>query len=253
MALRHRFALLAAAFLIGCAGVDLRAAGILADRLTPRQLPIWREIETVVLARDSSGFPIHPMLYSLWQQLEISGYLVAIEFPEPKGVSSCSGGQFVVEKTSSGETPGIGVIRLFLQDIDRASTAEVARRSDGFLPFQYLSSRPLRYAEVLGHEMAHALQILSREDPLRLTGDLKQEAERLLHDICRHKGTAFHEEIRSRAKKVELMREAIEKPAREAEAAVWRELAATQRAAGARPSAVSVHLSRASGEIGKRK
>ena len=224
--------------------MDIRAAGIVTDRLTPRQMKMWREIENVVLATDSSGIPVHPMLYSLWRRLETGGLTIRIELLEPKTASFYSGGHFAVEDISSGGASRTGVIRLYPKVIDGALTTEVARRSDGFLPFEKLSDRTLRYAEVLGHEMTHALQILSSEDQYRLTAELEQEAKQLSDTIRSCKEALLDESIRGRLKKLEFMRETIEKPARDAEVAVWRELAATQRAAGTKAAAVASLFSR---------
>ena len=71
-------------------------AGIRTNRLTPKQLRIWRSIERVALARNCAGQPLHPRLESLWRQVQSSGHAIYIEMPTP-AIENMAG-KFLIEK-----------------------------------------------------------------------------------------------------------------------------------------------------------
>src|SRR5213593_216737 len=59
-------------------------SGIRTDRLSPRQLRVWRAIEAIVFAKDGSGRLSHPKLHSLWQWAETSGHVIYVQLVEPR-------------------------------------------------------------------------------------------------------------------------------------------------------------------------
>ena len=102
------------------------------------------------------------------------------------------------------------LVRLNLGMIDRALASERSRRADDFIPFAGLSKKQ-RYAEVLGHELAHVVRLLTRPDYLSLYQERQALADRRSQDVqCIGRLTS-----------------SIEKPAEAAEIEIWRELAAS--------------------------
>jgi hypothetical protein len=206
------------------------AAGILTDRLSSSQLRTWQSIQCIVFAQDKAGRLLHPTLRNLWQQAEASGHTIYIEMPEPKGPSQYTSGKFSVEETTSGDQPRAGVIRLYLQVIDRTSTSGQCRRwKNGFLPFEKLANKTLRYAEVLGHELVHALLTLTNPDYSRLATDLGRENRELQLNCRSRNGQPFDEETLRRLKRIQSFEEELERSPEEVEVIVWRELLAGQR------------------------
>jgi hypothetical protein len=114
-------------------------------------------------------------------------------------------------------------IRVYLVSIDEASTSEGAQRSDGFIPFEGLYGER-RYAEALGHVMAHAIMTL--EDPGYAT--LVMEQRRLEVELASHvreTGKVLFEGANQlRMRRLEFLARAIERPANAKEKEIWREL-----------------------------
>jgi hypothetical protein len=209
------------------------AAGISTDRLSSSQLRTWKSIQGIVFAQDKAGRLLHPTLHSLWQQAEASGHTIYIEMPEPKGASQYTSGKFSVDEITSGDQPRAGVIRLYIQIIDRASTSGQTRRwKNGFLPFEKLPNRTLRYAEVLGHELVHALLTLTNPDYSRLAYEQGREIRELEQYRRSRNGQPFDEETLRRVKRIQSITEEIERPSEEVEVSVWRELLAGQKIKG---------------------
>ena len=135
-------------------------SGFRTDRLSSKQLRIWRKIEDVVFARDNAGRFLHPTLEGLWRQVESSGYSIFIEMTAQ--ATENMAGKFIVEKPGHDGKRGIMSIHIYVSTIDKANTSEWARRADGFIPFEKLENEK-RYAEVLGHELGHAVRTI--QDP----------------------------------------------------------------------------------------
>ena len=68
----------------------------------------------------------------------------------------------------------VAKIRLNLDTIRKAYVAKKARLANGLIPFAGLSTTE-RYAEVLGHELAHAVGILLDQDYFQLYQELERE------------------------------------------------------------------------------
>jgi len=203
-----------------------KKTGILTSWLSGRQFRTWKSIEKIVFARDKSGRLLHPTLHALWQRAEESGYEIHIDMPQPKGDSPYRAGNFAVEKSDLGDERPMGVIRIYLQAIDSASTSDQARRSDGFKPFEGLPKKNLRYAEVLGHELVHALLTLTDTDHAQLCRQMDSEVEELeLHRRARN-GKPLDDEARARLDRIRAMSEGVERRAEAVEVEIWRELSA---------------------------
>jgi len=165
-----------------CGGANAAAdsvSGIRTDRLTPKQLRIWREIEQVAQAVDRAGQPLHPRLHGLWQRAQSSGHTIFIEMMERRAPTRIAGTTTLQKMDSDGNRQVI-VIWLHLWAIDNAFVDAAVRRSAGLVPFYRLGQNE-RYAEVVGHELAHAVQMLENPEYAHLCLELDvQAAEYLL-------------------------------------------------------------------------
>ncbi len=214
----------AAAALVLVAVQEAPAAGIRTDRLSPRQLKTWHAIEALVLATDREGRPVYPTLHGLWQEAAESCAAVYIEMPRPKSISSHTADIFALEPTAPGGASQVGVIRLYLEAIDTAGTSDLSRRPNGFLPFEGLGEKRQRYAEVLGHELVHALLTLNNPDHARLSESLDRETQELADYRQSRNGQPLDDETRTRLARIQLMSGEIERRPEAVEAEIWREL-----------------------------
>jgi hypothetical protein len=140
------------------------ADGIITDRLTDKDLRRWNAIKRIVFAEDSDGQPLHPTLRGLWEKLERSGHTIYIEMRGMGRAISNTAGAFHIERLDPEGVRHAAVIRLYPDTIDRAYVGPSAARAEGFIPFLELSQEE-RYAEVLGHEMAHARGVNPARSP----------------------------------------------------------------------------------------
>lgn len=200
------------------------APGIRTDRLSPRQLRVWETIKRIVFAKDASGRFSHPKLHGLWQWLETSGHVVYMELPDPKDRCDHQAGKFHVEKADPEGERHIAVIRLCLPVIDRARVKERARGEYGFIHYEGLAKEE-RYAEALGHELAHAVWTLSDRNHSRLIEAVDTEVEEYYsrrREVA--KGVARDEQARQHLGRIKSLIGEIEAPADTAEAEIWQEL-----------------------------
>jgi len=200
------------------------APGIRTDRLSPRQLRAWRAIEEMVFAKDGSGQFSHPKLHDLWQWVETSGHVIYVELGRPKGRWDIQAGWFKIERFDPEGQKLTAVIMLCLPVIDEALVRERIRPGDRFIQYEGLG-RKERYAEVLGHELAHAVSILGNRSHARLLEALDREVE----EFNNRRREAVHgvdwdEQAPQQLSRIESWTREIEMPARTAEAEVWQEL-----------------------------
>ena len=191
--------------------------GIVPCHMSRAQLRIWRSILDIVMAEDKDGRRLHPTLYELYCQAETSGHLIRIEFA--KAESSSRAGQFSIETPDPKGIRHVTTIRLNLATIERAYVGESTRYSNGLIPFSGLRTKH-RYAEVLGHELAHAVAVFQDAGSLRLYEQLEKEAADLEPgDVNDADGDWI-----MRLESVKQLMRQIEKPAEAAELEIWREL-----------------------------
>ncbi len=202
------------------------AGGIRADRLSPGQLRIWRRIRRVIFARDANGQWLHPTLERLWRQVESCRHVIYIEIHAHAAESLA--GKFTVERIDPEGKKHVLSIHLYLSGINRASTREGARRSDGFKPFEKLN-REERYAEVLGHELAHA--VLTIQNPGYAA--LVQEQSRLEAELVGRSAIAGKvvADVTNnlRMRRLDQLAGQVEGPANATEIEIWSELAGKHR------------------------
>jgi hypothetical protein len=200
------------------------ASGILLDRISHKDLGRWGAIERVVFAEDLMGFPSHPRLRSMWEQVDRSGHAVYIELYCRRRVSSNLGGAFRIEVFDPLGIRHVAVIRLYLATIDMVSVELVAARPNGFIPFQGLN-REERYAEVLGHELAHAVHILSNLTRARMVEDMiEQTHEDFLSHIRQYGHANLKSEMLRRIVSRDHFLSELEEHAEAIEMMIWSEL-----------------------------
>ena len=200
--------------------------GILTERLSPRDLRKWRAIERQVLLETGSGAPLYPVLRGLWDKVNNSGHAVFIEIAQATRLSSCTAGNFRIETLDPTGKRHVGVIWLNLENIDQAFVGPSSANSSGFIPFVDLT-RDERYAEVLGHELAHAADIFETLERTKQVEELVQRTnDLLLTTVSRAPVSNFdlHLQIRRRDA---LLRQ-LERVAEQKEEEIWLEIIAAR-------------------------
>ncbi len=191
------------------------------DRLTPKQVRIWKEIELIVHAVTSDGRPLHPRLHGLWRRVQRSGHTIDITM---KPISFCNmAGQTSLQKSISGGDREVIVIWLNLWAIDNVLIDPSVRRSDGLIPFSMLSKYE-RYAETLGHELQHAVLMLQDPEYASLCLEYGSGAVNLAISSQKRSNAADERETEQRLRDLQSLVDKIEKPAEAAESEIWLEL-----------------------------
>ena len=139
--------------------------GFLLDRLSKGHVRTWRAIEQVVAASGPSGEPRSPTLRRLWEWARTSTHVLHIEMVSRSKVAAGVVGVFRVERVDPAGLNHVAVIRLCPWNIQRARARPAPDAILRFVRFEGLTEVE-RYTEVLGHELAHAVDAL--ENPERL-------------------------------------------------------------------------------------
>lgn len=203
------------------------ASGVLLDRLPARHHKTWHAIRQVIYAEDADGTPLHPMLKGLLEQLQRSDHSVYLEFDDSRAGCRCVAGRFSIERVDPEGARNVAVIKLYLRNIERASAPSRASLKDGFAPLAGLNKLD-RYAEVFGHEMAHAVNILFSPERARRVNEVITKSDQVVQERVRRKGR-LEPEVERALKEFDAFINELEKPAVMAEAVVWRELIQSQR------------------------
>ena len=200
------------------------ATNIITDRLTGKDLRRWNAIKRIIFSEDIEGQPLHPTLRCLWDQIERSGHNVYIEMRGTGHAISSTAGDFHIERFDPEGVKHEAVIRLYPETIDRAYVGSITARSDGFIPFQGLGKEE-RYVEVFGHEMAHAVHILSDLSRARIVKEVVQETNELFLSYGKRHGYAnLGSEMQRRLAIRDAILKELEEPAESAEMLVWKEI-----------------------------
>jgi len=199
--------------------------GLRTDRLSQLHLRQWQHIVEIVMAQGRDGQSLHPTLRYLWDAVVSSPHAVYVEMPGPM---CCYTGRFEVTRVDPSGESHEAVLLLSLRAIDVAPTGRAVVRADGFIPFRGLD-RIARYAEALGHELAHAVWHLADPERARLALRLDDRMERQAKVLAAVGG--FHERAEIQQNLEDLARQAIalEEPAQAAEMAIRAELRASRR------------------------
>jgi hypothetical protein len=206
-----------AAAVLALAGAATVEAAIRTDRLSGGELRAWRSIVGVVRAMDLDGNPLHPTLHRLFHELETSVHLIQIEMLRLRG-SSGTAGQFRIETLGKGGRHE-GSIRLNLRTIDHVLTGP----QEQTVPF-VSPGRHERRAQVLGHELAHAVWAFAEPDRARLALEVHERAQLLARraQTVGIREPGFGAQVEESERLIRL----LEEPAIAAEAAIAAELAA---------------------------
>ena len=200
------------------------AAGIVTSKLSQKDLLRWEMIERIVFAEDPDHQPLHPTLRGMWEWIEASGHTVYIEIVRASRASTGTAGNFSIERHDPKGEHHTGVIKLNLANIDMAYVGPGAARENGFIPFEGLSKEE-RYAEVLAHELAHAVDILTAPDRARsVEFTIEETNEMLLRSRARRKGETISSDLRGRLSRRDALLQDLEKRAEHMEYVVWKEL-----------------------------
>ncbi|MFN0087253.1 MAG: hypothetical protein ACKVX9_17830 [Blastocatellia bacterium] len=203
-------------------------SGLVTTRLSARELARWRVIESIALAVDASQQPLHPTLWGMWQWIETSGHTVYVEVTRNNRVATCTAGNFVIERSDPRGERHVGTIKLILSNIDLAYVGPVAARADGFIPFEKLN-REERYVEVLGHELSHAIHILTNLDRTRQVEESVEKTNELLLKFQPHRKTEYiPADLKRRLSRRDELLRSLERQAEAMEVLVWKELVASK-------------------------
>ena len=208
------------------AGSDV-ASGVLLDRLSAKHCKTWDKIRQVIYAEDAAGKPLHPFLKTLFEQLQNSDHSVYLEFEESRAFGRSIAGKFSIERLDPEGSRNVGVIKLYLRNIEHAMVPNRANLKDGFAPFAGLNKLD-RYVEVFGHEMAHAVDILFTPERANLVDEILTKSNQVIQQRLQRKGRIEPEEQRVLHERDAVLNE-LEKPAVLTEEMVWRELVESRR------------------------
>jgi hypothetical protein len=216
--------ILAVSLLTVTAELPETLAAIRTDRLSPQQVRVWNSIREIVFAKDGANRLLHPRLQELWQSAEGSGHLIFVELDKHAKDAPSKAGEMVLEKVDQGGGQHIVSVRLFLSTINRAFAAKsLPRGAEQFEPLAGLSRRA-RYAEVLGHELAHVERVLADPNYLRLYTELDRELSSYGSGRNIRKGQYLDRDEQEQLVRIDILVDEIERPVLAAEAEIWREL-----------------------------
>ena len=209
--------------------LKIKQTGLLASRLAPKELERWRSLTRLVWAEGKNGAPLYPTLRELWEWADNSGHVVYLQFQDSNVTPSSTAGSINIEQFDPTGKRHIAVLKLCLANIDQALIGPRAARSNGFIPFQELSKEE-RYAEVLGHELAHIKFVLANLLRAHLVNELIQTTNDLLLGQVRQKpALQLVQEMKWRISQRDTLLQELESQAEEAEEMVWQELVATKK------------------------
>jgi hypothetical protein len=201
--------------------------GFLLDRLSRSAVRTWHAIAEVVAASDASGAPRSPTLRRLWEWARTSPHALHVEMVSPSKLAAGVVGVFRVERFDPAGQSHVAVIRLSPQRIRYANANSGPNAVRAFNRFEGLTEVE-RYAEVLAHELAHAVYFLDSPDRLAQLQGAERAIDEFLYRAGRGTGPA-HKEIGHWCASSLAVLAASEAHAETVEAAVLRELAATKR------------------------
>ncbi|MBO0724136.1 MAG: hypothetical protein J2P52_00940 [Blastocatellia bacterium] len=205
-------------------------SGLITSRLSIKELERWKEIERIVFAEDADRRPLHPALRNLWEIVETSGHAVFVEISSSTRTATCTAGSFAIERFDPKGEKHIAVIKLNLSSIDRAAVGPGSTRDNGFIPFQGLSKQE-RYVEVLGHELAHAVDILTDLERAGKVEDMVEKTNEILLSWRQNRiGDYMAPELNRRLSRRDALLKDLEEQAERMEYVVWQELVASKAA-----------------------
>ncbi len=208
----------------------LKQTGLLTARLSDKDRVRWKAIEQLVFAQTKTDEPYHPVLRELWRWADASPHVIQIELIDSKAVQSSTAGSFNIERFDPAGHCHVTSLKLYLSNIDQAVIGPQVARANGFIAFEALRKEE-RYAEVLGHELAHVRYVLDNAMRTHLVHELVETTNDMLLLHARTKPAALTSpEMKQRLnQRDELLRE-LETQAETIEEVVWRELVSSRKA-----------------------
>lgn len=211
--------------------LKIKQTGLLTSHLSDKDRIRWKAIEQLVFAQ-ANNEPLHPVLCELWRWADASGHVIQVELIDSKTFQSSTAGSFNIERFDPTGRSHATSLKLYLSNIDQAVISPHVARANGFIPFESLRKEE-RYAEVLGHELAHVKYVLSNTVRTHLVHEFVEATNDMLLLHARTKPAALTSpEMKQRlSQRDELLRE-LETQAETIEEVVWRELISSQKARG---------------------
>lgn len=219
-------ALLLTAGTVSAGSVLGTSGAIRTDRLSRKDLQAWNAIVKIVLADNRDSQPLHPTLRHLWDAIETSGHVVYVEMP-PRNSKGGMAGRFTITKVDPEGRAHEGVLVMNRWTIENASTGpNDSLRAGGFIPFKGLGPKE-RQAELLGHELAHAVWTFAEGERARLVMSLPRENLQVMRRVV-DKAPGY-DQLGGRVNEIERLSRQLEATAEAAEEAIWKELRAGQQ------------------------
>lgn len=209
----------------GAVVAERETGGLRTDRLSRKELKVWRKIEAVVMAEGPQGQPLHPTLRGLWEAVDSSGHAVYVELVRDK--KSTIAGRFEVTAVDPEGDSHEARLLLNLRALDRVSTRPAAARPNGFIPFKDLE-KTQRHAELLGHELAHAAWHLKSVERARIAERIHRDKQRLARKLLAAPSAEAREALLVEARSADQLGRRMEQTAEAAEMEIWSELVAGQ-------------------------
>ncbi len=204
--------------------------GLLTTQLSDKDRVRWKAIEQLVWANAKTGEPLHPILRDLWRWADTSGHIIQVELIDAKAIQSSLAGSFHIERFDPTGRCHVTSLKLYLSNIDQAVVGPQVARANGFIPFTGLRKED-RYAEVLGHELAHVKYVLNNAMRAWMVHELVEATNEILLLRARTTPAALSSpEMKQRLnQRDELLRE-LEAQAETIEEGVWHELTNSRKA-----------------------
>ncbi len=185
-----------------------------------------------MFARDGADRLLHPRLHELWQSMESSSHLIFIEIGKQAKNASTKAGEMIIERVDPSGGQHTVNVQLFLSTVDRAfAEKRLPQGAEPFWPFAELFGSS-RYAEVLGHELAHVERVFADPNYLRLYMEIDRELSSYCSRRKIRKGQVLDQEEQKHLQRIDFSVNEVEKPAAAAEAEIWRELIASEEGWG---------------------
>jgi hypothetical protein len=203
------------------------ASGIFLDPLSLKQQQTWQAIEQIIYSEDADGKLLHPTLRSLFEQLQTSEHSIYLEFDDLPSGCQCTAGTFSIERLDPERARHVAVIRLYLRNIEHAVSPGRPKLRGDFVPLAGLRKLD-RIAEVLAHEMEHAIDILFNQERASLVFEMLKRTELVREELHQLKFQRIEPEMTQTLQECDDLLHELEKPARRIEEIVWRELIESQ-------------------------
>jgi hypothetical protein len=217
---------------IPASGADTASAvkaGIVLERLSEKELRQWREIERLVRTSRPGGTLPYPTLRGLWDWAQGSGNAIYIELSALDCAARSTAGRFRIEQFDPQGARHVGVILLCLANIDRGPGPSAAKLANGLVRFAGLTKNE-RYAEVLGHELAHAAYDFASPERARIVQErVDAVSAQFLTHRAEHGNAPLDPALQRQIEQRDVLLEELEAHADSIELLVWRELAEWQR------------------------